>query len=101
MVPSNRLANTQLQTELQVNRLADSHVPTVLDYAGALLCRAEDRQHFDNLAVVAEGHTEHPGQLVEAAAALALLRDRATARVVQVTMPLSSCRADAMMRLAG
>jgi hypothetical protein len=52
----------------------------------------EDRIHAGNLAVVAEGHAEDPGrgisghhgQLVEAAAALALRPDRAMARVVQV-----------------
>ena len=68
------------------------YVLTVLDYAGGLLCRAKDRKHAGNLAGVAEGRAEHPGwrvlgrhgQLVEAAAALALRRDRATARVVQV-----------------
>src|SRR5215216_1256180 len=69
-----------------------SHVLTVREDAGGLLCRGEDRIHAGNLAVVAEGHAEDPGrgvpghhgQLVEAAAALALRPDRAMARVVQV-----------------
>jgi FtsX-like permease family len=82
--------------------LVDSQVLTVLEDTGGLLCRAEDRQHAGNLAVVAEGHTEHPrrrvggqhGQRVEAAAALALRPDRATAGVVQVhhAAQLLSCR---------
>jgi hypothetical protein len=42
----------------------DSHVLTVLEYAGGLLCRAEDRKHAGNLADVAEGHAEHPDRRV-------------------------------------
>jgi hypothetical protein len=69
-----------------------SHVLTVREDTGGLLCRGEDRIHAGNLAVVAEGHADdsgrgvpgHHGQLVEAAAALALRPDRAMARVVQV-----------------
>src|SRR5215218_2793652 len=69
----------------------DSHVLTVRKDAGGLLRWAKDRVHGDQLAGVADGHAEHPGrrvrsrhgQLVEAAAALALRPDRAMARVVQ------------------
>jgi gas vesicle protein len=80
----------------------DSHVLTVREDAGGLLCRGEDRIHAGNLAVVAEGHAEDPvrgvpghhGQLVEAAAAVALRPDRAMAGVVQVhhACQLLSCR---------
>ena len=76
----------------------DSHVLTVLEDAGGLLCRAEDRKHADDLAGIAEGHAEHPdrrvpgqhGQLVEAAAALT--PDPTGQRRVssRFTMPVSS-----------
>src|SRR5829696_6717672 len=70
----------------------DSYVLTMREDAGGLLCRGEDRIHAGNLAGVAQGHADDPGrgvpgqhgQLVEAAAALALRPDRAMARVVQV-----------------
>ena len=85
----------------------DSHVLTVREDAGGPLSRGEDWIHAGNLAVVAEGHADDPGrgvpcyhgQLVEAAAALALRRDRTMARVVQVHMPVSSSRAGAVPRL--
>src|SRR4030095_7726947 len=67
----------------------DSQVLTVREDAGGLLCRGEDRIHAGKLAVVAEGHAEDPGrgvtgqhgQLVEAAAALALRPGSAAAGV--------------------
>jgi hypothetical protein len=95
----------------QVRRAAVGACPAgaALEDTGGLLCRAEDRQHCGNLAFVAEGHAEHPrrrvggqhGQLVEAAAALTRRHDRQRHVSSRFTMPVSSCRADAMVRLPG